>query len=207
MNPVQNLASSQISAQNKHWSIQTKLLIGTVVITLAALAIIKGMAAYTHYQNGKITDINCHFGETVDGVLHDFTYYRNAAEKGSASDQYCLAEMFKSGNGTKPSLAEARDWFKKAFDQGLSMAKFTLCQPEMFEVRCKDRSNVVSKDELKKCSDIFNRYCKFIDICCPLPSERCPGVQPECPWEKGPLGSMRMFKNFPPICLEYYGKS
>ena len=177
MHPVQNLASSQISAQNKHWSIQTKLFIGTVIITLAALAVIKGMAAYTHYQNGNITDINCRFGETVDGALHDFTYYRNAAEKGRAVDQYCLAEMFKSGIGTKPSLVEARTWFKKAYDQGLGLAADTLCQPEMFEEKC--------TANFKQCMDVFDRYEQFRKVCCPPPPPECPAIPRKCPWQNG----------------------
>jgi len=54
------------------------------------------------------------------------TWFRKAAEQGSADGQSMLATMYLAGRGVPPSYTEAAKWFRKAADQGLSYAQLQL---------------------------------------------------------------------------------
>lgn len=111
--------------------------IAAAILLASTIAVTKlGLSYYNQLQNGNLDHIDCSLGQTVDGVLRNFQFYKNAAEKsGLAADQYCLAESFKAGIGTELSLANARVWYKKAADQGLALAQKALCQPSMFDIK------------------------------------------------------------------------
>ena len=130
----------------------------TIFLVVAAIFAVK---AYGYYQNKRIDTIDCHFGESVSGMIRNFNYYKSAVEqRGLAADQYCLAEALKKGVGTHPSLKDARNLYKKAADQGLTLAQKALCVSEMFP-------------------DTELDYSEFESACCPT---RSPLSFPECPW-------------------------
>jgi hypothetical protein len=164
--------------ETNRWSLRTKILIGSAAVTVLALATIKAMSLYTHYQNGNIKTHDCKFGENVDGVLKDFKYYKNAAESGKATDQYCFAKMHETGIGTVKNLSEARNWYKKAAEQGLELAGDDLCQPHMFEYQ------YGNFEEFKAHQGSFIGYeSQFINICCRRPPCGTTCLPPRCPWE------------------------
>jgi TPR repeat protein len=163
--PVQDLENPKNNNWKGHkvslWTAKQKLLeVGAGVITFTAIAATLAMNAYTYSQNKEIKEIACHINEEIDGVLRNIDYYKNAAEKGKAADQYCLAEILEG----KKELGEARKWYKKAIDQGLIFAKERLCRPGMFEEKFLYGTG----------------YFNFRSICCPDSSSYNPNDR--CPW-------------------------
>lgn len=104
-----------------------------------------GLKAYIYQQNQQITQVNCHFGEVIDGVLRDKQYYEQAVNVAfpKAADQFCLAEIYKGS-----SLGEARKFYKLAAEQGLAIAQKALCVRSMF-----------SEDNMN--------FEEFEPLCCP----------------------------------------
>jgi len=142
-------------------------LIGAGLTSLLAIAAIFATNTYGYYQNGQIKNIDCLFGQNIDGEIRDFNYYSKAVEnRGLATDQYCLAELIKSGNGTQLSLEKARNLYKSAIEQGLTLAKIPLCQPAMFEQK-------FSHGHL---------YSEFRSLCCL--EEASFHKNHACPWYK-----------------------
>lgn len=93
-------------------------------------------------------------------------------------DQYCFAEILEKGIGTRQSLSEARNWYKKAYSQGLRLAAGRLCRPDMFEHKWG------SFQEYDQFQDIFKEYAQFKPICCPSPALGTVCAIPTCPWQK-----------------------
>ena len=50
------------------------------------------------------------------------TWYRKAADQGSATGQFALGLMYRYGNGVPRDLGVAASWYRKAADQGHVMA-------------------------------------------------------------------------------------
>jgi hypothetical protein len=161
----QNLENNWKGHKVSRWTAKQKLLVGAGLITFTAVAATLAMNAYTYYQNEKIKEIPCHINEEIDGVLRDINYYKKAAEKGKAADQYCLAEILRAKE-TEESLKEARKWYKKAINQGLTFARETLCRPEMFEHKF----------------TLGDVYSEFRSICCDKDASF--HNNNSCPWYK-----------------------
>lgn len=140
-----------------HWNNQQinqrfnkkNMLIVAGVITIISIATMMSIDAYTHYQNKKIEKFDCHIGEKIGGIVYNVDYYKKAAEKfrSLATDQYCLAKIFKTDD---KKLSEARNWYKKSIDKGLTFAQKKLCQPSMFEIKF----------------TLGDLYSEFRSICC-----------------------------------------
>ena len=54
------------------------------------------------------------------------TWYRKAAEAGSAPAQFKLGNAYSEGTGVAQDYAEALKWFHKAADQGYARAQTSL---------------------------------------------------------------------------------
>lgn len=89
---------------------------GPALLIVAMLA----KKLYDFWILDQTYEINC-----VKNILEDV----KQAESGDAIAQYCLAGRFKQGNGVEKSLEKAREWYKKASDQGLFLATEELCHP------------------------------------------------------------------------------
>jgi Sel1 repeat len=55
-----------------------------------------------------------------------FTFYKRAAEKGSAGAQNDLGVMYDTGQGVDQNASQAEEWFLKAAEQGLDSAEYNL---------------------------------------------------------------------------------
>ena len=58
---------------NGHQSSRRAVLATTLIVITTVFT----LKAYMHYQNGKIENIDCHFGANVDGAIRNFNYYQN----------------------------------------------------------------------------------------------------------------------------------
>lgn len=194
----QNLRRAS-SRELSEWSTQSKLLLGAGSVALLALAVIAALPLYTRYQNGRIQieDIHC-------DCDRGFSYYNGAAHKkwAAAADEYCLAQMFETGNGTKRSLSEARKWYKKAYEQGLNAARKSLCDPNIYEHR------YGNDEEYKIFKQVFKDYdAEYQHTCCPItypcdsqswinrmlfgPGTNCVLNREQCPWETRDLSGLK----------------
>lgn len=55
-------------------------------------------------------------------LVRSFSYFKQAAEKGSARAQYELACAYQTGKGVERSMPVAKLWFEKAANQGVRKA-------------------------------------------------------------------------------------
>jgi len=60
--------------------------------------------------------------DRADSDAEAVAYYRKAAEQGNADGQLGLAGMLLGGEGTPRNVAEAKQWLRKAADQGHKLA-------------------------------------------------------------------------------------
>ncbi len=120
-------------AKSNQYLNRKHLLIGVTGLAIISTLAIIYLKTSAYYENGKIDKFDCRFGETVEGIVYNADYYRKASEKflSKATDQYCLAEILKN---VEKNLPEARNWYKKASEQGLVFAQKALCQKSMFEI-------------------------------------------------------------------------
>ena len=98
-----------------------------------ALALITISAATHGVVASDNNPIHSDFAKTVYGLLYRSHEYEKAlstvrplAEKGDATAQYLLGEMYWNGLGLQKDTAKAADWFRKASDQGLASASSRL---------------------------------------------------------------------------------
>ena len=154
--PISQSGNRQILGLTSHQIWRIGLVFGAVVV-FAAL-----QKLYNFYKFDQMVKVPCPINETINGTKFDFSYYKTAAENGSVEASFCLAKMYKTGQGVEKSLEAARTWFKKAADQGLYLAKEELCRPSLFA----DWTYKQGED-----AEIGGYYA---DLCCPSLSI--------CPW-------------------------
>lgn len=99
-------------------------------------ACLKAISSYPNatrfqYQLGRAYEKNIKYDEAA-------SWYRKAAEKGSAAAQYSLGVMYSNGRGVPKDDAQAVVWYRKAAEQGLDAAR-----AELESKKARDRGSSV----------------------------------------------------------------
>ena len=64
--------------------------------------------------------------EVPDDSSQSIDQYRNSAEKGEASGQFNLGQVYNQGLGVTVDYAQAASWYRKAAEQGHAKAQYNL---------------------------------------------------------------------------------
>lgn len=138
-----------------------------VVGYIALRAIDKCSSLIEFYQNRQIGNVDCHFGETIDGQLRNIEFFRNEAESKKATDLYCLAEaIIKADNS---SAIESRSLLARASNMGLNVANELLCTRKLYT-----DVELIGREKL---------YSQYGSICCPPPAPGTECLPKVCPWD------------------------
>lgn len=152
--------NSFISSLYKKMPSKTQL--GVAIMSALALKLFSHTVPYL--RNYMTSEVPCEFGENKAEHRKNFENYHQGATNGNVFDQYCVAQMYKEGNGTKASNNEALLYFKSAREHGLAIANDDLCAPSLF---C--GLNV---------SEFSSTFFSQLEFYC------CPALTPSiCPWD------------------------
>lgn len=153
-----SLMQSSIQHTNSKRVVQC-VVVSTIVATIS-IAIFKIIEHIKFSNNSQIQNVFCPQG-FKDGEMYDFSYYQKAATDGDVEAQYCFGLMHLNGeNGANQVTSTAMHWLKKAAQQGLSIARESLCDPTNYDF---------SLDPLE--------ISELKEFCCPSCSECI------CPWD------------------------
>ncbi len=89
------------------------------IFALVAVMIVTALPAAAGFKEGAAAYKRGDFKTAI----REFTPY---AEKGDATTQYLLGELYRTGRGAPKNNALAVKWFRKSAEQGFASAQFNL---------------------------------------------------------------------------------
>ena len=108
------------------------------------------------------------------------SYYRKAAEQGSADGQFGLGSMYSIGEGVKKDLDTARRWIRMAADQGHKQAVCVMAQAFLsaqLGISDKDRYSEEARRWIRQAADLG--FLPAIDALVLAYREGSPGIEPD----------------------------